>query len=468
MEKLQIKKFDSQKFFGGSLLVTMGILMPSLITVDSFGIPAILLKAIREENTLYVLMAGLSLVALNSVRAFPHYLGAFFIGESIELEDFTPFGKLLKSALVCVIIPMVYFMIGRLHHIKYDFGVPALVVIILLILLGKNDYNYVGTWKKSMLVMVFLTAFQFFDIIPALAGMPVGRGETSRDVKVVSDFLHANEALDFAALLFMALLLFMGALLFLLIRDENNLRAMNELQEKTEKMETDARIKALENRTFMEMKNLVHDLKSPLTSAQALVGVVRTASERDGRNKEAGYLAKVEYSIEKLSGMISEILYENYQSDVTTEEVLKSVLAQISISEYSAFVHAHNNIADKELYINKIRIVRALINLIENSFYAIEEKDAQVNIDINSVTRDNIKYIAFTVRDNGKGISKENIENVWNTGFSTRDSNGLGLSFVKSVVDSSGGLIEVESELGEGTSIALLLPEGGRIIWTEK
>lgn len=463
MESFYIKKFDKQKFFGGVLLVTMGLLMPSFISVSSFKIPQSLLHAIREDNPLYVLVAGLKLVSLNSLRAFPHYIGAFFIGESIELDDVVPFGKMFKSTLVCVIIPVVYFIVARIHNIKYDFGVPALVVIILLILLGRNDYNYVGTWKKTMLIIVFLTAFQFFDIMPSMSriGLPVGRGDTSRDVKLVSDFLVADAALDFAGTLFLFLLLFVGALLFLLIRDENNLRAMTELQEKTEKMEMDARMKSLENRTYMEMKNLVHDLKSPLTSAQALVGVVRIRSEQDGRQKEVDYLSKIEYSIDKLSSMISEILYENYQSEVTTEDVLKSVLAQISISDYSAFVKAKNNIPHKGLYINKIRIVRALINLIENSFYAIEEKDAQVDIVIDCVKKDGIDYVAFTVSDNGKGISKENLFSIWETGFSTRSSHGLGLSFVKSVVDSSGGRIEIDSKEGRGTSITLLLPEEG-------
>ncbi|MEG0092386.1 MAG: hypothetical protein RSA20_11230, partial [Oscillospiraceae bacterium] len=229
----------------------------------------------------------------------------------------------------------------------------------------------------------------------------------------------ADSALNITGCVFFLLLMFVGMLLFLLIRDENNLRAMSALKEKTEKMEMEARIKALENRASMEMRNLVHDLKSPLTSAQALVGVVRLASERDGRNKEVGYLEKVEYSIEKLSGMISEILYENYQSVVTTGEILKSVLAQISISDYSAFVHSDNKVEFKELCVNKIRMVRALINLIENSFYAIEEKHARVDIIVDSKVKNEISFITFTVKDNGKGIRQEDLETIWHTGYST-------------------------------------------------
>ena len=58
----------------------------------------------------------------------------------------------------------------------------------------------------------------------------------------------------------------------------------------------------LENRTYLEMRHLVHDLKSPLTSAQALVGVVRmTCDKKREMDKESGYLSQVESSIEKMS-----------------------------------------------------------------------------------------------------------------------------------------------------------------------
>ena len=48
---------------------------------------------------------------------------------------------------------------------------------------------------------------------------------------------------------------------------------------------------------------------------------------------------------------------------------------------------------------------------------------------------------------------------IWERGFSTRSSHGLGLSFVKKVVTDSGGTIEIDSEIGKGTSIELLMPE---------
>ncbi len=69
-----------------------------------------------------------------------------------------------------------------------------------------------------------------------------------------------------------ALFLFMSVLLLLLVVDENNIRRISEQKELNEHMLMETRMRILENRTYMELRHLVHDLKSPLTSMQALVG----------------------------------------------------------------------------------------------------------------------------------------------------------------------------------------------------
>lgn len=200
-------------------------------------------------------------------------------------------------------------------------------------------------------------------------------------------------------------------------------------------------------------------MKSPLTSAQALVGVVRMTCDKKEMDKESGYLSQVESSIEKMSSMISEILYENHRTRISTEEILDSVLAQISVSEYSELVHVHNQAPEKYIHVNKIRFSRALINLIENSFYALAEQGGRIDLDVSTVISEEEESVCFNISDNGKGIDGDTLSLIWERGFSTRSSHGLGLSFVKKVVTDSGGTIEIDSEIGKGTSIELLMPE---------
>ena len=455
---IRIRSFDRKKFILGWLLVALGICMPYFLTINTLQIPAQAYSSIVSGDKMVLWIAAIKLAALNAIRAFPHSVGAFMVAESIQVDSSYKITKWLKSAIVCLIIPAVYFSISSIHHIKYDLGIPAFTIICLLILLGKRDYSYVSLWKKNLMIIVILTALQFLDIMPVLRNLPIGRGEMSKDIKLIAQFLDMESELDTTALTFFLFLMFMGVLLFLLIRDENNLKAMNELKEQNERLAMDRKMRVLENRTYLELSHLVHDLKSPLTSAQALVGVVQMSCETDGKNQESEYLKRVEASIEKMSSMISEILYEDHTSCITTGELFDSVLAQISVSEYSKLVSVVNRIPEKYIQVNKIRFSRALVNLLENSFYAVSSLD-NGKIDFIADTDEEDGKVCFTVGDNGKGIDEKALSHIWESGFSTRSSHGLGLSFVKKVVTDLGGSIKIHSSISVGTTIQLIIPE---------
>ena len=66
-----------------------------------------------------------------------------------------------------------------------------------------------------MLILVFLSALQFLDIMPCLKGLPTGRGEMSRDIKLIAEFLEMEPEMNGTVAIFFALLMFMGILLFL-------------------------------------------------------------------------------------------------------------------------------------------------------------------------------------------------------------------------------------------------------------
>jgi len=73
------------------------------------------------------------------------------------------------------------------------------------------------------------------------------------------------------------------------------------------------------------------------------------------------------------------------------------------------------------------------------------------------VTHDETIAIAF--KDTGYGIPKENLQKIFEALFSTKaKGTGLGLSVVASLVESHGGKIEVESEIGKGSTFMVKLP----------
>lgn len=450
-------RLDSGLLIAGVTLLAVGVVAPLFLTVETFSIYETLNRAIGQEEKIFVLLAAFKLVLLNTIRAAPHYLGAFFLAEAIN--DWDVKGRSVLSILVvCVTIPGVYFIIEGLYSIRYDFGAPALSLIFMLLIFSKIRFDFVNVAKKVLLLVLIIFSVQFLDVMPALKGLPIGRGESSFDIKLVSSFLGADAYLQGMAVTCALLFLFVAMLLLMLINDENNIKSISELKEQHEQALMETRMRILENRTYMELNHLVHDLKSPLTSMQALVGVVKMSCEDRGRERDVDCLKKVEGNIERMSSMISEILYEDRLQVVSVREIITGLLAQISTAEYVDLVRVENRVPEDRIAVNVIRFSRALVNLIENSFYAVDRENGEIWLRIAADELEGHPGVRFEVSDNGIGIAQELLGGVWAKSFSTRSSHGLGLSFVRKVVEQCEGVISIQSVQRQGTQVEIILP----------
>lgn len=298
------------------------------------------------------------------------------------------------------------------------------------------------------------------DIMPIFKKLPIGKGEVSLQVKLISQYLTVENELNAISLFFMSLFSIFGTLVFLLIRDENKMRVLEQLKKENLMLENERVLQNIENRTFREVKNLVHDLKSPLTSAQALVSLVRHSLKNKNMDKESDYLNRVENSIDSMSNMISEILNEDVRFQITTEDLIRLTLANISKSTVGAKIEYLNKVPESLIEINKITFTRALVNVIENAKDAIKNvKEGKIEIIVDRISVEDEDFIEISIIDNGVGIEEENIEKVWESGFSTYDSYGLGLSFVKRTVEKSDGAVFLHSNKNVGTTVTILLRE---------
>jgi len=106
-------------------------------------------------------------------------------------------------------------------------------------------------------------------------------------------------------------------------------------------------------------------------------------------------------------------------------------------------------------------INQVLVNLIVNASQAITEKGESSLGHILVSTRRIDNEVSITVRDNGPGIPPENLKKIFDMFFTTKPpgkGTGQGLALVKSIVHRHGGVISVESELGQGASFVVRLP----------
>lgn len=441
----------------GLALLTLGVLAPAVLNVENFGVYNSLGEALEHWEKIYVLLAALKLVCLNAIRAIPHYLGAFFLAEAIN-ETKENHWSPLSMMVIFVTIPGVYFIIEKVYGIHYDLGIPAVSMIATMLIFSKIRFDFVNFTKKVLMMTMMIVAIQFLDIMPVLRGLPIGRGESSFDIKLTSELLEADTFLQGMASVCCVLFLAVAVLLVVLIHDENNIKRISEQKEQSERALMENQLRVLENRTYMELNHLVHDLKSPLTSMQTLVGLVKMSRESERDKQNVHYLELIESGIERMSSMISEILYEDRMTETTTQRIIKGVLAQASAAEYAELIRADNRIPQTQVAVNVIRFTRALINLLENSFYAVDREQGIIWLEVSRAELDGREAVCFEVRDNGSGIEEQLLSQILVNGFSTRNSSGLGLSFARNVVEQSGGRMDIHSVAGQGTQVKVYIP----------
>jgi len=125
---------------------------------------------------------------------------------------------------------------------------------------------------------------------------------------------------------------------------------------------------------------------------------------------------------------------------------------------------------DYEESIGNINIIpqdigRVLLNLYNNAFYAVNEKnknaDANYEPTVSVIIKKSGDQIFIYVKDNGNGIPQKVVDKIFQPFFTTKPTGqgtGLGLSLSYDIVKAHGGEIKVESKEGEGSEFIIQLP----------
>jgi len=110
------------------------------------------------------------------------------------------------------------------------------------------------------------------------------------------------------------------------------------------------------------------------------------------------------------------------------------------------------------------KLSQILLNLLGNAVKFVEKGNIHLDIKLKKQSENQL-YLTFSVADTGIGISKNNLEHIFDSfkqaEFDTHakyGGSGLGLSIVKQIIDNLGGDIAVTSKLGEGTTFRFMLP----------
>jgi signal transduction histidine kinase len=214
-------------------------------------------------------------------------------------------------------------------------------------------------------------------------------------------------------------------------------------------------------------RNLIHELKTPLTSLLATSQLLYEEENNRKLNKLAGYVLE---GASSLNNRIDE-LHDVIKGEMGTLKLdlktvnMKSLLHAIA-NETQALARQNNvilrlNLADSLPTLNAdiVRVRQIILNLLNNAFkYAAEGGQVSINC-----TADE-HYIQVEVRDRGPGIAPKEQLNLFAPGYQVSRNGeagaglGIGLALCRLLVELHGGRIWVKSQAGKGTSFFFTLP----------
>lgn len=233
-----------------------------------------------------------------------------------------------------------------------------------------------------------------------------------------------------------------------------------------EKLQTTLQLRNQELKDFAGIVS--HDLKAPLSNIKMIASVLGTDTVFSASPKATQYIGYLQEASTSMATYIDGML-TFYKSDELTSEDFTQVSFIDLMEDLITLCKVDDNLTinyepetDVTIYSSDLALHQILLNLITN---AIKYNDKEKTI-IDIRFRESETHYSLTVKDNGMGIPKDKISNIFQLfktateqdKFGNRGT-GIGLATVSRLLEHLGGTIEVFSELGVGSTFKVQIPK---------
>jgi len=211
-------------------------------------------------------------------------------------------------------------------------------------------------------------------------------------------------------------------------------------------------------------KQIAHEIKNPLTPMKLSMQLL----QRSWENKDSDFetrLQKVSETlieqIETLASIANE--FSNFakmpKTNLQKIDIIAKAKSSINLFENTKNIKIDfnaNNISEIFILADKEQLLQVFNNLIQNAIQAVPENiKGNIKLDISQHSQ----LVQVKITDNGKGISDEIKDRLFQPNFTTKTSGmGLGLAITRKIIENANGKIWFETEANKGTSFYFVLP----------
>jgi two-component system phosphate regulon sensor histidine kinase PhoR len=218
------------------------------------------------------------------------------------------------------------------------------------------------------------------------------------------------------------------------------------------------------------LDTITHDIKNPIHALGLTLQLIKRLPEKS-MEEFPKLLGNLETSLVDMKKVVEGLVegrwgHQRYQAKDELLD-LQSVLEDVKLALTPQLLET-NAIIKEDLQFTEITFVRrnlrsVLFNLLSNAIkYTPSNKTPEILVS----TTENEAFLVISIADNGIGLSEENKVSIFEK-FKrikhTSEGSGVGLYLVNTIVTSSGGKIEIESQLGVGSTFKIFLKKEGNI-----
>lgn len=221
------------------------------------------------------------------------------------------------------------------------------------------------------------------------------------------------------------------------------------------------------------INNMTHELKTPVASISLAVQMLLDKSVPKTEKMTAHLSGIISDETKRLQMLIEKVLqtsvlegqkvsYKNREIDANKLVAEVANTFELKVSQLGGSLETDINAPEAIIFGDQMHVTNVLFNLMDN---AVKYRREEIPFHLKVSTRNEHGHLVITIEDNGRGIKKENLKKIFDKFYRVHTGNrhdvkgfGLGLAYVKGIVDAMHGTIHAESEYGSGTRFIINLP----------
>ncbi len=219
------------------------------------------------------------------------------------------------------------------------------------------------------------------------------------------------------------------------------------------------------------INNMTHEFKTPIATINLALDAIKNPKIINDEEKVKRYVNMIREENKRMHGQVESVLrisrLEKNQLDISKEavdvtDIIEDAIEHVNLllQDRKGSIKTTFKAISTEALGNEFHLTNVVVNMLENALKYSEDKPK-----IEVITESTNKFFIFKIKDEGIGMSKQAQKNVFNKFYREQKGNihdvkghGLGLAYVKEIVENHHGTVFVESEKGKGSTFTVKLP----------